>query len=54
MNEYMKLYIRNWLNEFEEECIRNEGRARHPMAESEFQQFANDFMLEATEQILGK
>ena len=54
MHAYMKLYIHNWLREFEDAKMREEGKARRPMTEGEFIDFCSDCMIEAQELILNK
>jgi hypothetical protein len=53
INSYMKAYIKNWLTCFEDTCIKEEGRARRPMTQAEFEMFFNDCMIESQELILG-
>jgi len=52
MHPYMKLYIRNWLSEFENKSKAEEGRYRRPMTQEEFETFFNDCMIVAQEIIL--
>jgi len=53
MHEYIKLYIKNWLTEFENKTELDEGRCRRPMTQEEFEQFFNDCAIEAHELVLS-